>query len=86
MTSSPSPTANVTASSDARSIRSSVQSSAYWRTGEEPMNVAASTGTPVSCVIRAMGATSARTVRAAQLARIRSPASAISRASASVSA
>jgi hypothetical protein len=34
------------------------------------MKVHASIGTPVSCVMRAIGSTSARTVRAAQLAPI----------------
>src|SRR5690348_7114068 len=86
ITGSPSRTTNVTASSLARSIRSSVQSSAYCRMGDDPMNVAASMGIPAACEMRAIGSTSLTTVRAAQLASSGSFADAISVASASVSA
>ena len=82
MTGRPCETANVTASSDAFCMRSSVQSSAYWRIGEEPMNVAASILIPISSETRTIGSMSATTVRAAQLGAIGSLWSRISRASA----
>ncbi len=85
MTGSPSATANRTASSVTLSMRSSVQPSAYWRMGDEPMNVHASIGMPVSCETRAMGSMSARTVRAAQLGATSSRWSTISFASARTS-
>ena len=47
----------------ARSNRSIVQSSAYWRIGLDPMKVHASIGTPVRCTISAIGAMSATSVR-----------------------
>ena len=63
------------------SSQSSVQPSVYWRIGDEPMNVQHSIGTPVRCTTSTIGAMSLTWVRAAQLARTRRPAPAISRAS-----
>ena len=57
-------------------------SSAYCRMGLLPMKTQASIGTPVSCVTSAMGWMSTISVRAAQLARMRSRWSEISRQSA----
>ena len=71
-------TAYFTASSVWRSMVSSVQFSAYWRIGEEPMNVHTSIGSPTFCEISITGVMSWISVRAAQLARMRSPASRIS--------
>src|SRR6266581_4581453 len=67
MTGRPCRTAYVTASSVERRIRSRVQSSAYCRMGDDPMNVAASIRTPSSSEIRTIGSMSITTVRAAQL-------------------
>src|SRR5438132_8672050 len=72
MTGRPCLTAYVTASSLAVRMRSRVQSSAYCRIGEEPMKVAASIGIPTSSATRTIGSTSAITVRAAQLGKMRS--------------
>ncbi len=80
MTGRPSRTAKVTASSATESILVSVQPSAYWRMGELPMNVHASMGIPTAWEILATGSTSAIRVRAAQLGRMESFASTISRA------
>ena len=70
ITGSPSSTANSTASRVSLSMRSSVQPSAYWRIGEEPMKQAASMAMPVRCEISTIGWMSATTVRAAQLGAI----------------
>jgi hypothetical protein len=70
MTGSPCETAWVTASSVWRSMTSTVQFSAYWRIGEEPMKVQTSIGTPVCWEISMIGVMSAASVRAAQFARI----------------
>ena len=85
MTGSPSPTANVIASSVSFSSWSSVQPSAYCRSGLEPMNVQHSIARPARCEISTIGLMSAITVRAAQLAWTCSRWSAISRASRSTS-
>ncbi len=85
MTVSPSPTANVIASSVSRSSWSIVQPSAYCRSGLEPMNVQHSIARPARCEMRAIGSMSARTVRAAQLAFTASRSAAISRARRSTS-
>ena len=70
ITGSPALVANVTASSVEARILSRVQSSVYWRIGEEPMNVAASILIPTSSAMRTIGSTSAITVRAAQFGKI----------------
>jgi hypothetical protein len=57
-----------------------VQSSVYWRIGLDPMKVPTSIARPVRCAISTIGTISARTVRAAQLARTASFAFTISRA------
>ena len=75
-------TAYVTASSVDARIRSRVQSSAYCRMGDDPMNVAASIAIPTSSATRTIGSMSAITVRAAQLGASGSRASRISVASA----
>jgi hypothetical protein len=85
ITSSPSLTANVMASSVVLSRKSSVQPSVNWRIGDEPMKVAHSIGTPVRCAISATGRMSLMCVRAAQLAFTASRAELISRASRSTS-
>jgi hypothetical protein len=55
-----------------------VQLSAYRRIGEEPMNVHTSIGIPTFCDTSITGVMSCRSVRAAQFARTRSLAVAIS--------
>src|SRR6266480_3793760 len=82
MTGSPCFTAYVTASTVDCTMRSRVQSSAYCRIGDEPMNVAASMLIPTSWATRTIGSTSAITVRAAQFGARGSLASRISVASA----
>src|SRR3989442_960158 len=82
MTGRPCLTAYVTASSVDARMRSRVQSSAYCRIGDEPMNVAASMGMPTSWETRTIGSTSAITVRAAQFGKMGSLWSRISWASA----
>ncbi len=72
ITSSPFEAANVTASRVCCSIISSVQFSAYWRIGDEPMNVHTSIGRPTFCDTSTMGSMSRTIVRAAQLALMRS--------------
>jgi hypothetical protein len=62
-----------------------VQPSTYCRSGLEPMKAQHSMARPVRWAISTIGTMSATTVRAAQLARTRSRASAISRASRSAS-
>ena len=74
-------TANVTASRVCASIMSSVQFSAYWRMGEEPMNVHTSIGRPVLCETSTTGSMSRSMVRAAQFAAMDSFAETISCAS-----
>ena len=66
ITGRPWPTAKETASSVCRSIVSSVQFSAYWRIGEEPMNVHTSIGMPAFCETSITGVMSCSRVRAAQ--------------------
>src|SRR5881227_1925030 len=56
-----------------------IQSSAYCRMGDDPMNVAASIVIPTSSATRTIGSTSAITVRAAQFGAMGSLASRISR-------
>ena len=65
-----SPTAKPTASLVKRRMWSRSHSSAYWRTGLEPIKTQASMGMPVSWLTSAMGWMSTIRVRAAQLGRM----------------
>ncbi len=82
MTSSPNETAYFTAFSVVCRRKSSVHPSVNLRIGLDPINVAASIGSPVFCTISATGRISFSCVRAAQLARIFILCATISRASA----
>ena len=81
MTSRPSETAKVTASSVARRSMLDCQPSAYFRIGELPRKAPTSNRSPVACEISTIGSMSALTVRAAQLAEIGRSLSTISLAS-----
>jgi hypothetical protein len=84
-TGSPLSTPSLTASSVCFLRRSLSQPSANARIGLEPMNVITSIGTPTRCEISMIGVMSEATVRAAQLAVMRSFSSTMKRSSRSTS-